>query len=148
MQGRKIKPSRHSSLIHDPTCEKHALHSEKSLFVSVSRQKIPSLKDRKSCWRYQNYKIPHVRKATAGKSRPETTDTAGKSVPSGLCQMKKIFCSMYKFSLWQMKNFFCSIYKLSLLHLVWVAKINFAACNSVEKSQTRSLKSTIAHTNK
>jgi hypothetical protein len=29
------------------------------------------------------FKIPHARKATAGKSRPETTDTAGKSRPSG-----------------------------------------------------------------
>jgi hypothetical protein len=29
------------------------------------------------------FKIPHARKATAGKSRPETTNTAGKSQPSG-----------------------------------------------------------------
>jgi hypothetical protein len=29
------------------------------------------------------FKIPHARKATAGKSRPKTTDTAGKSRPSG-----------------------------------------------------------------
>jgi hypothetical protein len=36
-----------SSLIHDPTCEKHALHCEKSLFVSVFRQKITSKKGQK-----------------------------------------------------------------------------------------------------
>jgi hypothetical protein len=29
------------------------------------------------------FKIPHARKATAGKSRPATTDMAGKSWPSG-----------------------------------------------------------------
>ncbi len=28
------------------------------------------------------FQIPHARKATAGKSRPETTDTAGKFWPS------------------------------------------------------------------
>ncbi len=29
------------------------------------------------------FKIPHASKATAGKSWPKTTDTAGKSLPSG-----------------------------------------------------------------
>ncbi len=64
-----------------------ALHCEKSLFVLASRQKIPVLRTentRTICLPpIEFFKIPHARKATAGKFRPRTTDTAGKSRPSG-----------------------------------------------------------------
>jgi hypothetical protein len=65
--------------------------TEKSLFVLASRQKIPVLRTenhavdtRTICLPpIEFFKIPHARKATAGKSRPKTTDTARKSRPSG-----------------------------------------------------------------
>jgi hypothetical protein len=67
-------------------------HCEKNLFVLASRQKIPVLRTenpvvdtRKICLSpIEFFKTTHARKATAGKSRPETTDTAGISRPSGL----------------------------------------------------------------
>ncbi len=68
------------------------LHCEKSLFVLASRQKIPVLRTENHAVHSRTiclppiefFKIPHERKTTAGKSRPETTDPAGKSQPSGL----------------------------------------------------------------
>ncbi len=68
-----------------------AIHCEKSLFVLASRQKItvlrtenPAVDTRTICLpSIEIFKIPHARKATARKSRPKTTDTAGKSQPSG-----------------------------------------------------------------
>jgi hypothetical protein len=68
-----------------------AIHCEKSLFVLASRQKIPVLRTENPAVNTRTiclppiefFKIPHARKATAVKSRPETTDTAGKSRPSG-----------------------------------------------------------------
>jgi hypothetical protein len=65
---------------------------KKSLFVLASRQKIPILRTenpavdtRTICLLpIEFFKITHARKATAGKSRPETTDTDGKSRPSGV----------------------------------------------------------------
>ncbi len=68
------------------------LHCEKSLFVLASRQKIPVLRKenlavdtRTICLPpIEFFKITYARKATAGKSWPETTDTAGISRPSGL----------------------------------------------------------------
>jgi hypothetical protein len=67
------------------------LHCEKSLFVLASPQKIPVLRTenpavdtRTICLSpIEFFKIPHARKATAGKSQPKTTDTARKSQPSG-----------------------------------------------------------------
>ncbi len=67
------------------------VHCEKSLFVLASRQKIPALwteipavDTRTICLLpIEFFLIAHARKATAGKSRPETTDTAGKCWPSG-----------------------------------------------------------------
>jgi hypothetical protein len=67
---------------------------KKSLFVLASRQKTPVLKTenpavdaRTICLpTIEFFKIPHARKATAGKFRPKITDTAGKSlllVPGG-----------------------------------------------------------------
>ncbi len=69
-----------------------SLHCENSLFVLVSRQKIPVLRtenpavdNRTICLPPIEFlKITHARKDTAGKSRPETTDMAGKSRPSSL----------------------------------------------------------------
>jgi hypothetical protein len=62
-----------------------SLHCDKSLFVLVSRQKIPVLRTENPAVDTRTiFKINDARKATAGKSRPETTDTAGKSRPSGL----------------------------------------------------------------
>ncbi len=66
------------------------MHCEKSLYVLASRQKIPVLRTenpavdtRTICLTpIEFFKITHARKAR--KSRPETTDTAGKSRPSGL----------------------------------------------------------------
>ena len=64
-------------------------HCEKSLFVLASRQKIPVLRKENPAVNTRTippiefFKITHARKATAGKYRPETTDTAGKSRPSG-----------------------------------------------------------------
>jgi hypothetical protein len=72
---------------------KHAQqHCEKSLFVLASRQKIPVLRTEKPTVDTRTiclppiefFKVTHARKATAGESRPETTDTAGKSWPSDL----------------------------------------------------------------
>jgi hypothetical protein len=68
-----------------------SLHCEKSLFVLASRQKIPVLRTenpavvtRTICLPpIEIFFIPHARKVTAGKSRPKTTDMAGKSRPSG-----------------------------------------------------------------
>ncbi len=68
------------------------MHCEKSLFVLASRRKIPVLRTenpavdtRTICLPpIEFFKITQARKATAGKSRPETTDMAGKSRPSGL----------------------------------------------------------------
>jgi hypothetical protein len=62
------------------------MHCEKSLFVLAFRQKIPVLRKenptvdtRTICLLpIEFFKITHARKATAGKSWPETTDTAGK----------------------------------------------------------------------
>jgi hypothetical protein len=67
------------------------VHCEKSLFVLASRQKIPVLRTenpavdtRTICLLpIEFFFITHARKATAGNSRPETTDTAGKYRPSG-----------------------------------------------------------------
>jgi hypothetical protein len=67
------------------------VHCEKSLFVLASRQKIPVLRTENPAvdpiticlLPIEFFKITHARKATAGKSRPETIDTAGKSRPSG-----------------------------------------------------------------
>jgi hypothetical protein len=67
------------------------MHCEKSLFVLAWRQKIPVLMTenptvdtRTICLLpIEFFLITHARKATAGNSRPETTDTAGKSQPSG-----------------------------------------------------------------
>jgi hypothetical protein len=65
-------------------------HCEKSLFFSFPPENS-RIKDRKSRCRYQN-NLPAAhrvflnypcQKATAGKSQPETTDTAGKSRSSG-----------------------------------------------------------------
>jgi hypothetical protein len=72
-------------------------HCEKSLFVLASRQKIPVLRTenpvvetRKICLSaIEFFKMTHARKATARKSRPETTDTAGISRPYG--HWRKIF---------------------------------------------------------
>ncbi len=66
-------------------------HCEKSLFVLASRQKIPVLRTEKPAvdttticlLPIEFFEITQARKATAGKSRQETTDTAGKSRPSG-----------------------------------------------------------------
>jgi hypothetical protein len=63
-----------------------SLHCEKSLFVLASHQKIPVLRTenpavdtRTICLLpIQFFYFTHARKATAGKSRPKTTDTAGK----------------------------------------------------------------------
>ncbi len=63
----------------------------KTLFVLASRQKIPVLRTenpavdtRTICLPpVEFFKIPHARKGTARKSQPKTTDTAGKSRPSG-----------------------------------------------------------------
>jgi hypothetical protein len=60
------------------------LHCEKSLLVLASRQKIPLLRKENPAVKTRTiylppiefFKIPHARKATARKSRPETTDTA------------------------------------------------------------------------
>ncbi len=70
---------------------KRSIHCEKSLFVLASRQKIPILRTenpavdtRTICLLpIEFFLIIHARKATAGYSWPETTDTAGKSRPSG-----------------------------------------------------------------
>ncbi len=69
----------------------NCLHCEKGLFVLAFRQKISVLTtenpavDTTICLPTKEFfKIPHTRTAMAGKSRPETTDTAGKSRPSGL----------------------------------------------------------------
>ncbi len=67
------------------------IHCEKSLFVLASHQKTPVLRKenpavdtRTICLPpIEFFNIPHARKATAGKSRPKTTDTAEKSQPSG-----------------------------------------------------------------
>jgi hypothetical protein len=67
------------------------IHCEKSLFVLASRQKIqalrteiPAVDTRTICLLpIDFFQITHARKATAGKSQPETTDTAGNSRPSG-----------------------------------------------------------------
>jgi hypothetical protein len=67
-------------------------HCEKSLFVLASRQKIhllrtenPAVNTRTICLLpIEFFYITHARKVTAGKSRPETTEMAGKSRPSGL----------------------------------------------------------------
>jgi hypothetical protein len=64
---------------------------KKGLFVLASRQiisafrtEIPAVDTRTICLLpIEFFKITYARKATAGKSRPETTDTAGKSRPSG-----------------------------------------------------------------
>jgi hypothetical protein len=72
-------------------CSVKTLHCEKSLFVLASPQKIPVLRienpavnARTNCLTpIEFFNIPHARKATAGKSRPKTTDTARKSLPSG-----------------------------------------------------------------
>ncbi len=69
----------------------NSVHCEKSLFVLASHQKIPvfrtenpAVDTRTICLPpTEFFKIPHARKATAGKSWPETTDTARKSQPSG-----------------------------------------------------------------
>jgi hypothetical protein len=54
-------------------------------FCLVSHQKIPILRTENPAVDTRTiFKITNARKATAGKSRPETTDTAGKSRPSGL----------------------------------------------------------------
>jgi hypothetical protein len=68
------------------------LHCEKSLFVLASRQKIPALwtenpavDTRTICLPpIEFFYITHARKAMAGKSCPDTTDTARKSRPSGI----------------------------------------------------------------
>ncbi len=68
----------------------YRVHCEKSLFVLASRRKIPVLRTenpavdtRTICLLpIEFFLITHARKATAGKSRPETTDTARKSRPS------------------------------------------------------------------
>jgi hypothetical protein len=68
------------------------VHCEKSLSVLASRQKSqvlrtenPAADTRTICLPpIEFFKITHARKTTAGKSRPETTDTAGISRPSGL----------------------------------------------------------------
>ncbi len=65
--------------------------TQKDLFVLASRQKIPVLRIENPAFNTRTiclppiefFKIPHARKATAGKSRPETTDMARKSRPSG-----------------------------------------------------------------
>jgi hypothetical protein len=67
------------------------LYCEKSLFFLASLQKIPVLRTenpavdtRTICLLpIEFFLITHARKATAGKSRLETTDTVGKSRPSG-----------------------------------------------------------------
>ncbi len=72
--------------------EKRTPHCEKSLFVLASRQKIPVLRTENSAVDTRTiclppiefFKITHARKAMAGKSRLETTDTAVKSPPSGI----------------------------------------------------------------
>jgi hypothetical protein len=72
------------------------MHCEKSLFVLASRQKIPVLRTenpsvdtRTICLLpIEFFLITHARKATVGKSRPETTDTARKSRPSGARKSK------------------------------------------------------------
>ncbi len=86
--GRYIGEDRAVAKLIDPEWE---IHCEKSLFVLSSRQKIPVLRTenpavdtRTICLPpIEFFKIPHARKATAGKSRPKITDTAGKSRPSG-----------------------------------------------------------------
>jgi hypothetical protein len=68
------------------------LHCEKSLFLIASRHKIPVLRKENPAVSTRTifllpiefFKITHARKATAGKSWPETTDTAGKFRPFGL----------------------------------------------------------------
>jgi hypothetical protein len=68
------------------------VHCEKSLFVLASVQKIPVLRKENPAVSTRTifllpiefFKITHARKATAGKSWPETTDTTGKFWPSGL----------------------------------------------------------------
>jgi hypothetical protein len=73
------------------------MHCEKSLFVLASSQKIPILRTenpavdtRTICLLpIEFFLITHARKATAGKSRPETTDSAGKSRPSGAREREK-----------------------------------------------------------
>ncbi len=75
----------------DSTVIRFMSHYEKSFFVLASRQKIPVLRaenpavdTRTICLPpLKFFKISHARKATAGKSRPKTTDTAKKSRPSG-----------------------------------------------------------------
>ncbi len=67
------------------------VHCEKILFVLASRQKIPVLRTKNPAVDTRTiclppiefFKIPHARNATAGKSWPEATDTAGKSRSSG-----------------------------------------------------------------
>ncbi len=67
------------------------LHCENFCFTVASRQKIPILRTENPAVDTRTiclpptefFKITRARKATAGKSRPETTDTAGKSRPSG-----------------------------------------------------------------
>jgi hypothetical protein len=67
------------------------IHCEKSLFVLASRQKIPVFRTENPVVDTSSvcllpiefFLITHARKATARKSRPETTDSAGKSQPSG-----------------------------------------------------------------
>jgi hypothetical protein len=67
-------------------------HCEKSVFALAYRQKIPVLRKENPADNTRTiclppiefFKITHARKATARKSWPETTDTAGKSRLSGL----------------------------------------------------------------
>jgi hypothetical protein len=70
----------------------YVAHCEKSLFVLASRQKIPVLRTENPAVETRTicllpiefFQISHARKATAGKSWPETTDTAGKFRLSGI----------------------------------------------------------------
>jgi hypothetical protein len=63
---------------------------KKAFLFLASRQKIPVLRTENLAVNTRTicllpiefFKIPHARKATAGKSRPEATGTAGKSRPS------------------------------------------------------------------
>ena len=71
-----------------------ALHCEKGLFVLASRQKIPVLRTENTAVDTRTiclppiefFKIPHARKATAGKSRPKLQirpENPGLLVPGG-----------------------------------------------------------------